>query len=109
MKKNVYLTLKIIGKDMFNEISVYNGDGPHYIVHQKRVSGWGMDDQWPSLFFCSTGQYGLVETAPLSTCPLLEITKKLLTTVLVCFLCDMQASFQAIDLGVDFSFVFCFT
>ncbi|KRX94022.1 hypothetical protein T4E_9007 [Trichinella pseudospiralis] len=46
-----------------------NGDGPHYIVHQKRVSGWGMDDQWPSLFFCSTGQYGLVETAPLSTCP----------------------------------------
>ncbi|KRX28162.1 hypothetical protein T07_4759 [Trichinella nelsoni] len=102
MKKNVYLTLKIIGKD----ISVYNGDGPHYIVHQKRVSGWGMDGQWPSLFFCSTGQYGLVETAPLSTCP---ITKKLLTTVLVCFLCDMQASFQAIDLGVDFSFVFCFT
>ncbi|KRZ76174.1 hypothetical protein T10_11506 [Trichinella papuae] len=86
-----YLTLKIIRKDMVVR-SVYIDRRQRRwstLYCTSETGQWmGMDDQWPSLFFCSTGQYGLVETAPLSTCP---------------------ASFQAIDLGVDFSLFFCFT
>ncbi|KRZ03553.1 hypothetical protein T11_341 [Trichinella zimbabwensis] len=73
MKKNVWLLdFENNSKRHGRSISVHQStptEMVHIILYIRNGSVDGMDDQWPSLFFCSTGQYGLVETAPLSTCP----------------------------------------